>query len=35
MDLKTYCPEKVVNAEQATAKIKNGRRLGTVQDLLP
>jgi len=27
MDLKTYCPEKVVNAEQATAKIKNGSRI--------
>jgi acyl-CoA hydrolase/GNAT superfamily N-acetyltransferase len=27
MDLNKYCPEKVVNAEQATAKIKNGSRI--------
>jgi acyl-CoA hydrolase/GNAT superfamily N-acetyltransferase len=27
MDLNKYCPEKVVNAEQAMAKIKNGSRI--------
>jgi acyl-CoA hydrolase/GNAT superfamily N-acetyltransferase len=27
MDLNKYCPEKVVNAEQATARIKNGSRV--------
>ena len=27
MDLNKYCPEKVVNAEQATARIKNGSRI--------
>jgi acyl-CoA hydrolase/RimJ/RimL family protein N-acetyltransferase len=27
MDLNQYCPEKVVNAEQAIAKIKNGSRI--------
>jgi acyl-CoA hydrolase/RimJ/RimL family protein N-acetyltransferase len=27
MNLNKYCPEKVVNAEQATARIKNGSRI--------
>jgi acyl-CoA hydrolase/RimJ/RimL family protein N-acetyltransferase len=27
MDLNKYCPEKVVNAQQATARIKNGSRV--------